>query len=171
MAKGPQCRGMACAELVAEMIAATYDRDLVHVATGALDLSQVPAATPWDHLLYTGSPEVGCKVVMAAAANLTPETLELDGKCPALLTPGSVYARNVESVIGTKIIKNGQMCINVDYAQVARDEVDDFVKEARSFMARAAPDYAKGADCTGIISNRHLDRLKDSRLLRSFLAP
>ena len=151
----------ACAELVAEMIAATYDRDLVHVATGGLDLSQAFAATPWDHLLYTGSPDVGRKVMMAAAANLTPVTLELGGKCPALLTPGSVTARNVESVIGTKVIKNGQMCISVDYALVPRGEVDNFVKEARSFMARAAPDYAKGDDCTGIISDRHLDRLKD----------
>ena len=151
----------ACAELVAEMIAATYDRDLVHVAVGGLDLSQAFAATPWDHLLYTGSPDVGRKVMMAAAANLTPVTLELGGKCPALLTPGSVTARNVESVIGTKVIKNGQMCISVDYALVPRDEIDNFVKEARSFMARAAPDYAKGPDCTGIISDRHLDRLKD----------
>ncbi|HVR89820.1 MAG TPA: aldehyde dehydrogenase family protein [Novosphingobium sp.] len=151
----------ACAELVAEMIAATYDRDLVHVAVGGLDLSQAFAATPWDHLLYTGSPDVGRKVMAAAAANLTPVTLELGGKCPAVLTPGSVNARNVESVIGTKVIKNGQMCISVDYVLVARDEVDDFVSEARSFMARAAPDYAKGADCTGIISDRHLDRLKD----------
>ena len=71
----------ACAELVAEMIAATYDRDLVHVAVGGLDLSQAFAATPWDHLLYTGSPDVGRKVMMAA--NLTPVTLELGGKCPA----------------------------------------------------------------------------------------
>ena len=144
----------ACAELVAEMIAATYDRDLVHVAVGGLDLSQAFAATPWDHLLYTGSPDVGRKVMMAAAANLTPVTLELGGKCPALLTPGSVTARNVESVIGTKVIKNGQMCISVDYALVPRGEIDNFVTEARNFMARAAPDYAKSADCTGIISDR-----------------
>ena len=151
----------ACAELVAEMIAATYDRDLVYVAVGGLDLSRAFAATPWDHLLYTGSPDVGRKVMAAAAANLTPVTLELGGKCPAVLTPGSVNPRNVESVIGTKVIKNGQMCISVDYALVSRGEVEDFVSEARSFMARAAPDYAKGEDCTGIISDHHLDRLKD----------
>ena len=97
----------------------------------------------------------------AAAQNLTPVTLELGGKCPALLTPGSVNAKNVESVIGTKIIKNGQMCISVDYALVPRGELETFVDEARAFMNRAAPGYAKGEDCTGIISERHLDRLKD----------
>ena len=151
----------ACAALVAEMIAATFDRDLVHVAVGGLDLSRAFAATPWDHLLYTGSPDVGRQVMAAAAQNLTPVTLELGGKCPALLTPGSVNAKNVESVIGTKIIKNGQMCISVDYALVPRGELETFVDEARAFMNRAAPDYAKGEDCTGIISERHLDRLKD----------
>jgi coniferyl-aldehyde dehydrogenase len=150
----------ACAELVAEMIAATYDRDLVHVTTGGLELSRAFAATPWDHLLYTGSPDVGRQVMAAAAQNLTPVTLELGGKCPALLTPGSVNAKSVESVIGTKVIKNGQMCISVDYALVPRSEIDSFVAEARSFMDRAAPNYSKSEDCTGIISQRHLDRIQ-----------
>ena len=151
----------ACAELVADMMASTFDPDLVHVAVGGLELSKAFAALPWDHLLYTGSPDVGRQVMAAAAANLTPVTLELGGKCPAVLTPGSVTLEAVESVIGTKIIKNGQMCISVDYALVPRDDVERFVGHAKSFMARAAPDYSHGDDCTGIISNRHLDRLTD----------
>lgn len=149
----------ASAELVAEMITATYDPDLVHVAVGGLGLSQAFAATPWDHLLYTGSPDVGRKVMAAAAANLTPVTLELGGKCPAVLTPGSVNARNVESVIGTKLIKSGQMCISVDYALVPRAELDQFVDQAQAFMSQAAPGYSTGPDCTGIITSGHFDRL------------
>jgi coniferyl-aldehyde dehydrogenase len=97
----------------------------------------------------------------AAAANLTPVTLELGGKCPAVMTPGSVTATNVESVIGTKIIKNGQMCVSVDYALVPRQEIDAFVSHAQAFMARAAPGYSRGDECTGIISTRHLVRLTD----------
>ena len=104
----------ACADLLAEMIASTFEPDLVTVAVGGLELAQAFSATPWDHLLYTGSPAVGRQVMQAAAANLTPVTLELGGKCPAILTPGSVTPSNVESVIGTKIIKNGQMCVSVD---------------------------------------------------------
>ena len=56
----------------------------------------------------------------AAARNLTPVTLELGGKCPALLAPGTVDAASVGSVIGTKLIKNGQMCVSVDYVLVHR---------------------------------------------------
>ncbi|OBX19783.1 aldehyde dehydrogenase [Erythrobacter sp. QSSC1-22B] len=150
----------ACAELVAEMVKATYDPNLVHVTTGGLELSRAFAATPFDHLLYTGSPDVGRQVMAAAAQNLTPVTLELGGKCPAVLTPGSINAKNIESIIGTKLIKNGQMCISVDYALVPRDDVDGFVQEARKFMDRAAPDYSKSDDCTGIISDRHLSRIE-----------
>jgi coniferyl-aldehyde dehydrogenase len=97
--------------------------------------------------------------MQAAARNLTPVTLELGGKCPALLTPGSVTATNVESIIGTKTVKNGQMCISVDYCLVPRAEVDAFVKLSLDFMQRVASDYSRSPDCTGIISLRHLDRL------------
>ena len=150
----------ACAALLAEMVAAAFDPTLVTVAEGGLDLARAFSALPWDHLLYTGNPEVGRLVMAAAAQNLTPVTLELGGKCPAVLTPGSVTRRNVESVLGTKMIKGGQMCVSVDYAMVARSELQSFVEHARAFMAEAAPDYARGSECTGIISDRHLARLE-----------
>jgi len=151
----------ASAELLREMVAATFDPTLVYVAVGGLDLARAFSDLPWDHLLYTGSANVGRQVMQAAARNLTPVTLELGGKCPALLTPGSVTATNVESVIGTKTVKNGQMCISVDYCLVPRAEVDAFVKLSLDFMQRVASDYSQSPDCTGIISLRHLDRLSD----------
>ncbi|WP_242140918.1 aldehyde dehydrogenase family protein [Sphingomonas sp. TREG-RG-20F-R18-01] len=151
----------ACADLLAEMVAATFDPDLVTVAVGGLELARAFSSMPWDHLLYTGSPAVGRQVMQAAAANLTPVTLELGGKCPAIMTPGSVTETNVESVIGTKIIKSGQMCVSVDYALVPRADLDTFVAHAKSFMARAAPNYSRGEECTGMISPRHLQRIED----------
>ena len=141
------------------MVAATFDPTLVHVTTGGLELARAFSALPWDHLLYTGSPNVGRQIMQAAARNLTPVTLELGGKCPAVLTPGSVNEESVKSVIGTKIVKNGQMCISVDYCLVPRPDVDRFVDLSKDFMAAAAPDYAHGDECTGIISLQHLDRL------------
>ena len=149
----------ACAALLADMVARTFEPTLVHVVVGGLDLARAFSELPWDHLLYTGSPNVGRQIMQAAARNLTPVTLELGGKCPALLTPGSVTAANVDSVIGTKTIKNGQMCISVDYCLVPRADLDRFVSLAKAFMARVAKHYSQSDDCTGIISERHLDRL------------
>lgn len=149
----------ACADLMQEMVAAAFDPAVMTVAVGGLDLARAFSALPWDHLLYTGSPGVGRQVMEAAARNLTPVTLELGGKCPALMTPGSVNARNVESVVGTKVVKNGQMCVSVDYCLVPRADAESFVEHARAYLDKAAPDYSHGDDCTGIISLRHLDRL------------
>ncbi len=151
----------ASALLLREMVEETFDPTLVYVAVGGIDLARAFSDLPWNHLLYTGSPDVGRLIMQAAARNLTPVTLELGGKCPALLTPGSVTTANVESVIGTKTVKNGQMCISVDYCLVPRAEVDNFVKLSVDFMQRAAADYSRSADCTGIISLRHLDRIQD----------
>jgi len=165
----------ASAALLREMVMETFDPTLVYVAVGGHELARVFSALPWNHLLYTGSPNVGRLVMEAAARNLTPVTLELGGKCPALLTPGSVTARNVESVIGTKVIKNGQMCISVDYCLVPRKDLQRFVDLARSYMSIAAPDYSHGSECTGIISQRHLLRLQgllqEAKDRRSHIVP
>jgi coniferyl-aldehyde dehydrogenase len=149
----------ASAARLRDMVAGAFDPTLVYVATGGLDLARAFSELPWDHLLYTGSTNVGRQVMQAAARNLTPVTLELGGKCPAVLTPGSVTAANVEHVIATKTIKNGQMCISVDYCLVPRGELGRFVDLAVEFMRRVASDYSRSTDCTGIISPRHLDRL------------
>ena len=149
----------ASARLLAEMVESTFDPTLVHVAVGGLDLARAFSELPWDHLLYTGSPNVGRQIMQAASRNLTPVTLELGGKCPAVLTPGSVNAASVDAIIGTKTVKNGQMCISVDYCLVPRAEIDAFVKLSVDFMQRFASGYARSDDCTGIISLRHLDRL------------
>jgi coniferyl-aldehyde dehydrogenase len=149
----------ACGALLAEMVAAAFDPAIVHVANGGVELARAFAALPWDHLLYTGSPGVGREVMTAAAANLTPVTLELGGKCPAILTPGSVRPDAVKSIVGTKTIKNGQMCVSVDYCLVPRADLETFVDLARAHMTATAPDYSRSLNCTGIVSLRHLDRL------------
>lgn len=151
----------ACAELLRKMIGQTFPEDLVAVSVGGLTLAKEFPTLRWDHLLYTGSPAIGREVALAAAANLVPVTLELGGKCPAILTSGSVDADSVRSVIGTKLIKNGQMCISVDYTLVPRAQVDDFVRHAESFAATELAGYTASGDCTGIITDRHLDRIAE----------
>ncbi len=149
----------ASAALMREMIAETFPEDLVYVAVGGLELARAFTALPWDHLLYTGSSNVGKQVMKAAAENLTPVTLELGGKCPAVLLPGSVSGDTVGNILAVKMIKNGQMCVSVDHCFVPRADVETFVAIAKGFMEQAAPDYARSAACTGIVSDRHMDRI------------
>src|SRR3982751_5363700 len=111
----------ACAELLRDMVRATFDGDRVDVVVGGLELAKAFTRVRWDHLLYTGNPAVGREIAKAAAEQLVPVTLELGGKCPAILTEDSVDEESVKQVLGTKTIKNGQMCISVDYCLVPRE--------------------------------------------------
>ncbi len=149
----------ACSSLMQQMMAENFADDLAYVAVGGLELARAFSALPFDHLLYTGSSNVGKQIMAAAARNLTPVTLELGGKCPAVFLPGSVGQDMVNTVIGVKSIKNGQMCVSVDHCFVPRAELETFAQMAAGFMAAAMPGYARSQACTGIISDKHLERI------------
>jgi len=150
----------ACGELLREMIASTFDRDRVHVVVGGLELARAFSAVRWDHLLYTGSPAIGREIAKAAAEQLVPVTLELGGKCPAILAPDSIDAESVRQILATKAIKNGQMCITVDYCLVPRERVEEFAALVAEQAREAMPGYCASPSCTGIVSTRHLERIQ-----------
>jgi coniferyl-aldehyde dehydrogenase len=151
----------ACAEVVCDIVAETYAADHVAVVKGGVDLAKAFAALRWDHLLYTGNPEVGAAVAQSAAANLVPVTLELGGKCPAIFTADSVNAAHVARLLGVKLVKNGQMCISIDHCLVPRAQVEHFVRLAQAAFDGPLSNYSRGADCTGIISARHYQRQQE----------
>jgi len=88
-------------------------------------------------------------------------TLELGGKCPAILSEDSIDAESVKQVLATKSIKNGQMCISVDYCLVPRGQLEAFADLAAAHARESMPGYCESDGCTGIISNRHLKRIQE----------
>jgi len=150
----------ACAALLREMVHATFDRDRVDVVVGGLELARAFTRVRWDHLLYTGSLAIGREIANAAAEQLVPVTLELGGKCPAILTEDSIDTESVKQVLATKAIKNGQMCISVDYCLVPRAKLEDFARLAADHLRAAMPGYCTSESCTGIVSSRHLQRIE-----------
>jgi coniferyl-aldehyde dehydrogenase len=150
----------ACAELLRDMVRATFDADRVDVVVGGLDLAKAFTGVRWDHLLYTGSPAIGREIARAAAEQLVPVTLELGGKCPAILADDSIDAESVKQVLGTKALKNGQMCITVDYCLVPRDKLEEFASLAADHVRDSMPGFCESESCTGIITQRHLDRIE-----------
>ena len=151
----------ACGSLLAAMIGETFDPDRVAVVLGGSQLAEAFSRQRWDHLLYTGNPTVGRHVATAAAENLVPVTLELGGKCPALVSGEAVEPETVRQILATKAIKNGQMCISVDYCLVPREQLADFVAHAETYASEQLGDYADSEDCTGIISRRHQARIEE----------
>ncbi len=116
---------------------------------------------PFDHLLFTGSSATGKAVMASAAKNLTPVTLELGGKSPAVIAADYPMQTAVERIMFAKLFNAGQVCVNVDYVFVPEDRVDEFVDGARAWVSKHCPDI-NSPDYTAIIDQRALDRLNES---------
>ncbi|MGE4323347.1 MAG: aldehyde dehydrogenase family protein [Sphingobium sp.] len=151
----------ASSALLRRMIAETFPSDLVTVIEGGVALSQAFCTCKWDHLLYTGSTHVGREVMRAAAENLVPVTLELGGKCPAVLTRSGMTAKSVGSILGMKAMKNGQVCVSVDHVMVPAGEKARFVELAQAHMRDVMPGFFASDGVTGLINDRHYARVID----------
>jgi coniferyl-aldehyde dehydrogenase len=120
-----------------------------------------PAFTsmPFDHLFFTGSPATGKAVMANCAQNLTPVTLELGGKSPAVLAPDFSLTKAVERIMWVKMFNAGQICTNVDYLFLPEGQEDAFIEEARRICNARYPDINNG-DYTAVIDQRSYDRLQ-----------
>jgi coniferyl-aldehyde dehydrogenase len=143
--------------LFADLCRRSFDADEIDVVTGDATVAAQFTALPFDHLLFTGSTAVGRKVMAAAAANLTPVTLELGGKSPTVIAPGYPIDKAVERILVGKLINAGQTCIAPDYVLVPRDAVDAFVDAARACARRL---YPQG------LADRHFCSVVDARQYR-----
>jgi coniferyl-aldehyde dehydrogenase len=115
----------------------------------------------FDHLIFTGSGATGKAVMAAAAKNLTPVTLELGGKSPAIIAADYPMKKAVERIMFAKQYNAGQVCVNVDYIFVTEDRVDEFVAAAKTWVGKHCPDI-NSPDYTSIIDQRAFDRLTDA---------
>jgi len=150
-------------ELLAELVAARFGDDEFAVVNGDAEVSRRFCALPFDHLVFTGSTAVGREVMRTAAANLTPVTLELGGKSPAILAPDAHFAHAVERIVVGKLVNAGQTCVAPDYVLLPRDRVDDFISAARACVARMYPDLADNDDYSAVARERDHQRLSALR--------
>ena len=150
----------ATSGLLAELVATTFGEDEFAVIEGDAAIGQAFASLPFDHLFFTGSTGVGRKVALAAAANLTPVTLELGGKSPALFDDDADFPTGVPRLVVGKLLNAGQTCIAPDYALVPSARLDEFVAAATAAVRRLYPDVAANPDYTSIVNARHFERLR-----------
>ncbi|MCZ4250139.1 coniferyl aldehyde dehydrogenase [Pseudoalteromonas shioyasakiensis] len=113
---------------------------------------------PFDHLMFTGSGETGKKVMAAAAQNLTPVTLELGGKSPAVIATDYPMQKAVERIMYVKQMNAGQICTNVDYVFVHQSQLALFIDTATRWAKKHVPDI-HSQDYTAIIDDRAFKRL------------
>ncbi|MBI5257625.1 MAG: coniferyl aldehyde dehydrogenase [Burkholderiales bacterium] len=118
-------------------------------------------ALPFNHIVFTGSPAVGRIVMRTAAENLTPVTLELGGKSPAVLLHGASPHDAARRITHGKAANCGQICIAPDYALVPRKQVGEFVSAVKeSFAALYGGSVAGNHDYTAVVNERHAARIQ-----------
>jgi acyl-CoA reductase-like NAD-dependent aldehyde dehydrogenase len=127
----------------------------------------------WDHIFYTGNGTVGRVIARSAAEHLTPCTLELGGKSPAIVDPsnGLDMATTARRLAFGKWFNCGQTCIAPDYILLPRSCRDEFVDKLKEAVKEFYGSQTKESDSFGrIVSDRHWTRLSGYGYTMAFLS-
>ncbi len=146
--------------LVREMVNETFPPEYVNVVEGGIEPTQKLLALKFDNIFYTGSKGVGKIVMKAAAENLTPVTLELGGKSPAVVDETANLKVSARRLVWGKFLNTGQTCLAPDYILAHESIADELTKQLKHHIVKAfgrnpkdSPDYGR------IVNQKHHDRL------------
>ncbi|MGH8026096.1 MAG: aldehyde dehydrogenase family protein, partial [Pseudoxanthomonas sp.] len=142
------------------LLAEVFPADRVAVAAGGADVAGAFAALPFDHLVFTGSTAVGRKVMAAAAANLTPLTLELGGKSPAIVCADFPVELAAARLATGKWFNGGQTCIAPDYVLIDEGRAPALAEALRAQVGARYGSLADSSDYTRIINDGQYARLQ-----------
>lgn len=145
---------------LAALVAQFFAPDEFCVVQGDAATAALIASLPFDHLVFTGSTAVGRKVAQAAATNLTPTTLELGGKSPAIIDADCDMHEAALKIAHGKLLNAGQTCIAPDYVLLPRGSEAAFADAYRAAVAQLFPYFEGNPDYASIINTRHLARLR-----------
>jgi coniferyl-aldehyde dehydrogenase len=146
--------------LLASLLAECFNEDEVAVFGGDVAAARAFNALPFNHLVFTGSPRVGREVMRAAAENLTPVTLELGGKSPAIVGPGADLNDAALRIAHGKAFNAGQICVAPDYALVPRGKSAAFAAAVNVAFAGLYPAVGGNVEYTSLISEHHVTRIR-----------
>jgi coniferyl-aldehyde dehydrogenase len=146
--------------VLTRLLGEIFSEDEVAVVGEELADPNVFTSLPFNHIVFTGSPAVGKIVMRSAAENLTPVTLELGGKSPAVVTRNYPLADAAQRITHGKASNCGQACVSPDYTLVPREHVDEFIAHVKtSFFDLFGSKVGGNADYTWLVNDRHYARI------------
>lgn len=143
-----------------ELIRDTFEERYVALVQGNREVNGQLLAERFDHIFFTGSPDLGRKVMEAASKHLTPVTLELGGKSPCIVDQDADLEVAAKRIAWGKSLNAGQTCIAPDYLMVhesVREELLD--KIAHAFHDLLGENPQQSRHFVRIVSERAFDRL------------
>ena len=149
------------AALFADVVPKYFSEDEVAVVTGGSEISQRFAELPFDHLLFTGSTNIGAKVMQSAAKNLVPVTLELGGKSPVIIGRSAKLDLAGTRLTFGKLLNGGQLCLSPDYVVVPNELEEQLIARVVQEAQSMYPNITENEDYAGVINERHFARLQN----------
>ena len=151
------------AALLSRMARELFPENEVLVVEGDKDVATELLRLPWDHIFFTGSPQVGKIVMRAAAEHLSGLTLELGGKSPAVVDETANLRDAAEKIVWGKFINAGQTCVAPDYVLVQAGVRDELVREMQTVIQRFYNPGGAGVQASDsfarIVNHHHFRRL------------
>lgn len=148
------------AEAIAALIGDTFAESFISIVNGGAEVAEALLRERFDKIFFTGSARVGRVVMAAAAKQLTPVTLELGGKCPAIVCADAAVEQAAKRIAWGKFMNAGQTCVAPDFVLVQRGVREAFVAALRSSVRECyGEDASKSEDYGRIVNARHFDRL------------
>ncbi|PXW90904.1 aldehyde dehydrogenase (NAD+) [Streptohalobacillus salinus] len=148
------------ANVIDEMISHTYIPEYISVVQGGVDVSTELLETPFDYIFFTGSVNVGKIVMEKASHHLTPHTLELGGKSPAIVHDDASLKLAAKRIAWGKYINAGQTCVAPDYVYVHEGVKERFLELlAEAIDALYSTDPINHSEYTHIVNEEHFKRL------------
>ncbi|TKA71161.1 hypothetical protein B0A49_05190 [Cryomyces minteri] len=157
----PSENAPAAAAVMEMIIRKSLDQSAYRVVQGAIPESTALLDQKWDKIFYTGNMNVGKIIAKKAAETLTPVTLELGGRNPAIITKNADARLAARRLLWAKLLNAGQVCVSQNYILVDKEILPAFIAEMKKAMdefypqgAKASPDYGR------IVNERQFLRLK-----------
>lgn len=147
------------AELIEQLFGQYFSEDEIVVVNGGPESGAAFSALDLDHILFTGATSIGRMVMLAAAQNLTPVTLELGGKSPTIISQSADVEKAAEMIISGKTMNSGQVCLSPDYVFVPEAQLETFINKARSTFRCLYPSVSGNSDYPAVVNERHYERI------------
>ncbi|KAI9813606.1 MAG: hypothetical protein M1827_003676 [Pycnora praestabilis] len=153
----------ATAAVLQKIISESLDKSCYAVVQGSVSETTALLEEKWDKdkIFYTGSANIGTLIAKKAAETLTPVTLELGGRNPAIVTKHADARLAARRLLWGKFVNAGQVCISQNYILVDKEILQALVAEIKTAMNEFYPDGAKSSpDYSRIVNERHFFRMK-----------
>ncbi|NPA36642.1 MAG: aldehyde dehydrogenase [Chlorobi bacterium] len=156
----PSELAMNTSNVMAKMINDNFDSHFFHVIEGGVEETTALLMEPFDKIFYTGNPNVGKIIMRAASEHLTPVTLELGGKSPAIITKGANLKMTATRIVWGKFLNGGQTCVAPDYLLVEKGMKEPLIDAIKKRIKKVHGDDPQQSEAfVRIINPRHFKRL------------